>query len=208
MPSLTHSTSHSSTPSTSLRGHPFPRPPLPNKAPDICRRDIYPQKRPMYPHTFLDGYCSTVQGLLDWFEVDLGFTELLFMYLHKSPAIRKRAKDIYKRAKDIYKRLSSLRLSPTPLFKIDTHTSSEHHPTPPLQNRYTHKHRAKPKLPKTPKAKQNLRTTKTSPIYSHQSCFVFVLCGETNEFSLQPKQKQNTKGGNTRKFFGIQRFDA
>jgi len=27
---------------------------------------------------FLDGYCSTVQGLLDWFEVDLGFTELLF----------------------------------------------------------------------------------------------------------------------------------
>jgi len=27
--------------------------------------------------TFLDGYCSTVQGLLDWFEVDLGFTELL-----------------------------------------------------------------------------------------------------------------------------------
>jgi len=28
---------------------------------------------------FLDGYCSTVQGLLDWFEVDWGFTELLFM---------------------------------------------------------------------------------------------------------------------------------
>ena len=25
--------------------------------------------------TFFDGYCSTVQGLLDWFEVDLGFTE-------------------------------------------------------------------------------------------------------------------------------------
>jgi len=24
-------------------------------------------------HTFFDGYCSTVQGLLDWFEV--GFTE-------------------------------------------------------------------------------------------------------------------------------------
>jgi len=24
-------------------------------------------------HTFFDGYCSTVQGLLDWFEVDLGF---------------------------------------------------------------------------------------------------------------------------------------
>ena len=31
--------------------------------------------------TFVDGYCSTVQGLLDWFEVDLGFTELSFMYL-------------------------------------------------------------------------------------------------------------------------------
>ena len=28
---------------------------------------------------FLNGYCSTVQGLLDWFEVDLGFTELLFI---------------------------------------------------------------------------------------------------------------------------------
>jgi len=28
---------------------------------------------------FLDGYCSTVQGLLDWFEVDLGLTELLFI---------------------------------------------------------------------------------------------------------------------------------
>ena len=30
-------------------------------------------------HTPLDGYCSTLQGLLDWFEVDLGFTELLFI---------------------------------------------------------------------------------------------------------------------------------
>jgi len=29
--------------------------------------------------TFLDGYCSTVQGLLDWFEVDLRFTKLLFI---------------------------------------------------------------------------------------------------------------------------------
>jgi len=28
---------------------------------------------------FLDGYCSTVQGLLDWFEVDLGFAKLLFI---------------------------------------------------------------------------------------------------------------------------------
>jgi len=32
-------------------------------------------------HTFLDGYCSTVQDLLDWFEVDLGFTELLFIQI-------------------------------------------------------------------------------------------------------------------------------
>ena len=28
-----------------------------------------------------DGYCSTVQGLLDWFEVDLGFTELSFIQI-------------------------------------------------------------------------------------------------------------------------------
>jgi len=27
-----------------------------------------------FNHLFFDGYCSTVQGLLDWFEVDLGFT--------------------------------------------------------------------------------------------------------------------------------------
>ena len=32
-------------------------------------------------YIFLDGYCSTVQGLLDWFEVDLGFTELLFIQI-------------------------------------------------------------------------------------------------------------------------------
>jgi len=31
--------------------------------------------------TFFDGYCSTVQGLLDWFEVDLGFTELSFFQI-------------------------------------------------------------------------------------------------------------------------------
>ena len=35
----------------------------------------------MFMRTFLDGYCSTVQGLLDWFEVDLGFTELLFIQI-------------------------------------------------------------------------------------------------------------------------------
>jgi len=34
----------------------------------------------MMTHTFVDGYCSTLQGLLDWFEVDLGFTELSFMH--------------------------------------------------------------------------------------------------------------------------------
>jgi len=31
-------------------------------------------------HSFLDGYCSTVQGLLDWFEVDTGFPELFFFF--------------------------------------------------------------------------------------------------------------------------------
>jgi len=30
---------------------------------------------------FLDGYCSTVQGLLDWCELDWGFTELLFIQI-------------------------------------------------------------------------------------------------------------------------------
>ena len=33
------------------------------------------------PKTFLDWYCSTVQGLLDWFELNLGFTELLFIQI-------------------------------------------------------------------------------------------------------------------------------
>jgi len=31
--------------------------------------------------SFFDGCCSTVQGLLDWFEVDLGFTELSFIQI-------------------------------------------------------------------------------------------------------------------------------
>ena len=31
--------------------------------------------------TFVHEYCSTVQGLLDWFEVDLGFTELSFIQI-------------------------------------------------------------------------------------------------------------------------------
>jgi len=33
-----------------------------------------------FNHAF-DGYCSTVQGLLDWVEVDLGFTELSFIQI-------------------------------------------------------------------------------------------------------------------------------
>ena len=32
-------------------------------------------------HILFDGYCSTVQGLLDWFEVNLGFTELSFIQI-------------------------------------------------------------------------------------------------------------------------------
>ena len=37
-------------------------------------------KEPTDP--FFDGYCSTVQGLLDWFEVDLGFTRA-FIYSNR-----------------------------------------------------------------------------------------------------------------------------
>jgi len=33
--------------------------------------------------TCFKGYCSTVQDLLDWFEVDLGFIELLFLQIDK-----------------------------------------------------------------------------------------------------------------------------
>jgi len=33
------------------------------------------EKIEVYRSSF-DGYCSTVQGLLDWFEVDLGFTKV------------------------------------------------------------------------------------------------------------------------------------
>ena len=38
--------------------------------------------------TYLDGYCSTVQGLLDLFEVDLGFTKLLFIQTDVSRVVR------------------------------------------------------------------------------------------------------------------------
>jgi len=46
-----------------------------------CFWDIADESRCGWGYTFLDGYCSTVQGLLDWFEVDLGFTELLFIQI-------------------------------------------------------------------------------------------------------------------------------
>ena len=44
-------------------------------------RDAWPIHESRTRDAFLDGYCSTVQGLLDWFEVDLGFTELLFIQI-------------------------------------------------------------------------------------------------------------------------------
>ena len=43
------------------------------KAQEICKQNVF---------AFFDG-CSTVQGLLDWFEVDLGFTELSFQEICK-----------------------------------------------------------------------------------------------------------------------------
>jgi len=36
---------------------------------------------PLFVHLSLDGYCSTVQGLLDWFEVNLEFTKLLLIHI-------------------------------------------------------------------------------------------------------------------------------
>ena len=41
----------------------------------VCVRAQGPKKKNEVQF-FFDGYCSTVQGLLDWFDVDLGFTEL------------------------------------------------------------------------------------------------------------------------------------
>ena len=32
-------------------------------------------------YTFFDRYCNTVNGSLDWFEVDLGFTDLTFIQI-------------------------------------------------------------------------------------------------------------------------------
>jgi len=52
-----------------------------------CRAQMIAHRAPKID-VFLDGYCSTVQGLLDWFEVDLGFTKVkstLFMMDHRAP---------------------------------------------------------------------------------------------------------------------------
>jgi len=44
---------------------------------------VFPSEsgRDAFSAAFVDEYCSTVQGLLDWFEVDLGFTELSFIQI-------------------------------------------------------------------------------------------------------------------------------
>jgi len=47
----------------------------------ICRLGLGCDSSAAFEHTFVDGYCSTVQGFLDWFEADLGFTELLLFGL-------------------------------------------------------------------------------------------------------------------------------
>ena len=52
----------------------------------VCCSESIHEERMSYAHPasllpFRDGYCSTVQGFLDWFEVDLGFTELLFIQI-------------------------------------------------------------------------------------------------------------------------------
>jgi len=45
------------------------------------------EKCPTIDSYFFDGYCSTVQGLLDWFEVDLGFTWAFIYSNRKYPTI-------------------------------------------------------------------------------------------------------------------------
>ena len=54
----------------------------------LCSRERPPMLRQIFfligasaLFFFVDGYCSTVQGSLDWFEVDLGFTELSFIQI-------------------------------------------------------------------------------------------------------------------------------
>jgi len=51
------------------------------KHPTNRSHPIWVRSHTWIPQSFLDGYCSTVQGLLDWFEVDLGFAELLFIQI-------------------------------------------------------------------------------------------------------------------------------
>jgi len=48
---------------------------------DTCALHTYEYMFVYMKCSCLEGYCSTVQGLLDWFEVDLGFTELLFIQM-------------------------------------------------------------------------------------------------------------------------------
>jgi len=55
--------------------HVFATPPRRILTLDLCHSDF------SLLNPFLDWYCSSVQGLLDWFEVDLGFTELLFIQI-------------------------------------------------------------------------------------------------------------------------------
>jgi len=55
--------------------------------------------------TFLDGYFITVQSLLDWLEVDLGFTKLLFVQIDLSVIC-------------VFVLYSSLLLSPCPFLDI------------------------------------------------------------------------------------------
>jgi len=60
--------------------HKRPKTPPPLQLGRIANLALSPTPLMMSPlTTFLDGYCSTVQGVLEWFEVDLGFTELLFI---------------------------------------------------------------------------------------------------------------------------------
>ena len=47
----------------------------------MCYIDVLHRHMSCMTPNSLDGYCSTVQGLLDWFEVDLKFTELLFIQI-------------------------------------------------------------------------------------------------------------------------------
>jgi len=45
----------------------------------LCVQESTRERTHEYVHAFLEGYCSTVQGLRELFEADLGFTKLLFI---------------------------------------------------------------------------------------------------------------------------------